>query len=74
MKLLAGLTIKVAVLRKQLRGLKYSRSVHVLSIAKVAAVGVVVQCVNAALQKALISVLNVRSFHAKGIGVKKANM
>jgi len=74
LKLLAGLITRAGVLRKQLRGLKFFRSAHVLLIARVVAVGVVVQCVNVVLQEALISVLNVRIFHVKEIGVKKANM
>lgn len=47
---------------------------HAPSIARVAVAGAVVQFANAALQKALISVLNAQSFYAKEIGVKKANM
>ncbi len=43
---------------------------HAPSIARVAVAGAVVQFANAALQKALISVLNAQSFHAKEIGVK----
>ena len=73
LRLQAELTIKAVIQKKQSRDLKYSQRVHALSTVRVAAAGAVAQFVNAALQKALISVSNVLSFHAKEIGVKKVN-
>jgi hypothetical protein len=67
------INVKGGSSEETIKGSKYFQKVHVTSIARVVVVGTAVQFANAVWRRALISVLNVQSFHAKEIGVKKAN-